>query len=474
MNSYISLISKTVLVLFILCSNSAYSQTVDSSRYYKINSVKIVGNKKTRDKIILRELVRKEKDTFLLKNITRLNTRNEFNIFNTQLFIYDSVKVVANDSLKQLDYTIKVKERWYIWPIPFVDFLDRNINAWYQTKDLNRLAYGMSLNLENFTGNKDLLTLIFRTGYANQYGFHYRLPYLNSKQTIGAYTQYTYNEHNKLQFATLNNKQQFVTDANEHLRKDHFAKMGIFYRPRLFMQHVFELSYTDLRISSKVNDLNPNYFSKGTSHASYVSLAYRLTYDNRDNKIYPLSGHMFDLTLVKDGFDVSDHSTVDLSSWVIAYKKYFPIHKRINFATQAKVRSVNSGQPRPFVFNGALGYSNFIRGYEYYVIDGQNYVLSKNSLRFQLIEPKFHEVGALKKLKPFSTIPFYAYLNVFYDGAYVQEDVFRKTNDLANSWQHGYGIGLDIISYYDFVMRFEYSFNKQNQSGLYIHLTSGF
>ena len=97
------------------------------------------------------------------------------------------------------------------------------------------------------------------------------------------------------------------------------------------------------------------------------------------------------------------------------------------------------------------------------MIDGQNYFLTKNSLRFQIIKPKYHEVGMLKKLRSFSTIPFYAYLNLFYDGAYVQEKYYTKTNDLANSWQNGYGLGVDFVSYYDLVLRIEYSFNKQNQ-----------
>jgi hypothetical protein len=45
---------------------------------------------------------------------------------------------------------------------------------------------------------------------------------------------------------------------------------------------------------------------------------------------------------------------------------------------------------------------------------------------------------------------------------------------LANSWQYGYGVGLDLITYYDFVMRMEYSINKMKQSGFFIHFASGF
>lgn len=474
MNFYTSLIYKTVFVLFIFIEVAVTAQTADSSHYYRINKIEIVGNKKTKDRIILRELVKKEQDTFLLKNITRLKKRDEYNIFNTQLFIYDSLYCFVNDSARTVNYKIKVKERWYIWPIPFVDFLDRNLNTWWLNKDPDRLAYGMFLNIENFTGVKDRLILIFKNGYAKQLGFNYRLPYLNSKQTIGAYAQYVYNEYNKLNYITRSNKQQFVISDNEHLRIEHTAKAGLFYRPHLFLQHALDLYYNYYTISKTVNDLNKNYFFNGSQNTAYAGLSYKLTYDNRDNKIYPLKGNMFEMMVVKDGLDISDRSPYNNAYTILSYKKYFPIHSKFNFATLARTRFLNTEQQIPFAFNQALGYSNYIRGYEYYVIDGQNYFLTKNSLRFQLIKPKFHEVGILKKMKPFSTIPFYAYLNLFYDGGYVQEKYYKETNSLANSWQHGYGIGLDLITYYDLVLRLEYAYNKQKQGGFYIHLTSGF
>ncbi len=461
-----------VVVVLSLFSFSVSAQT-DSSQRYKVSSITISGNKKTKDKIIIRELIKKSGDTLTLRNIDRINRRGEFNIFNTYLFIYDSINYKVNDTLKTVDYSIKVKERWYFWPIPFVDFLDRNLNAWLQTKDPQRLNYGMALSFDNFTGVKDRLILQVKTGYANQFGFNYRLPYLNSKQTVGAYIQYLYTESNKLQYTTQNNKQLFFSSENTHLRIEQAAKAGLFYRPKLFIQHSVDIYYNNISISDSITDLNPNYFHKGTKNTSYAGMFYRFTFDDRDNKIYPLQGTMFDVTFVKDGFDISDNSKLNTAQGLFTLKNYFPISKRFNFANQIKARYLNAEQ-LPFAFNQALGYSNYIRGYEYNVIDGQNYFLLKNSFRFRLIKPKYHEIGALKKLKPFSTIPFYAYLNIFYDGAYVQENFYKQTNTLANSWQHGYGVGLDLITYYDMVLRLEYSFNKQNQSGFYVHLTSGF
>ncbi|MBP9068794.1 MAG: BamA/TamA family outer membrane protein [Bacteroidia bacterium] len=471
MNSSTFLIFKTVLVLSLL-SFSVKAQT-DSSERYKVNSITISGNKKTKDKILIRELIKQTGDTLTLRNINRIARRGEFNIFNTYLFIYDSINYKVNDTLKTIDYSIKVKERWYIWPTPFVDFLDRNLNAWLQTKDLDRLNYGMALSFDNFTGVKDRLILQVKTGYANQFGFNYRLPYLNQKQTLGAYVQYLYTESNKLHYRTLNNTQLFTASDSEHLRTEHGAKIGIFYRPKLFLQHSLDIYYNSILISDRINLLNQKYFHNNSNTTAYTGIQYRLTYDDRDNKIYPLQGTMIDLNFIKDGFDISDNSKLNTAQGYFTLKNYFPIGKRFNFANQLKARYVNAEQ-LPFAFNQALGYSNYIRGYEYNVIDGQNYFLLKNSFRFQLIKPKYHEIGMLKKLKPFSTIPFYAYINVFYDGAYVQEKFYKQTNTLANSWQHGYGIGLDLITYYDMVFRLEYSLNKQNQGGFYIHLTSGF
>ncbi len=472
MNSCISLIFKTAIVLSFFLS-SVNAQT-DSSAQYRITDITISGNKKTKDKIIVRELVKKKNDTLTLRDLPAVIKRSEFNIFNTQLFIFDSIVPTINEQEKTINLSIKVKERWYIWPLPYVEFLDRNVNAWWQTRDLNRLNYGFALMLDNFTGVKDRLILIAKTGYADQLGFNYRVPYLNKKQKLGGYIQGLYTEYNKLQFITQNSKQQFITSAKEHLRTEKSTKLGLFYRPHLFLQHSFDLYYYNITISDSVRKLNPNYFFNNSRLTEYVGIQYKFTFDDRDNKIYPLRGTMLEGTLIKDGFEVQDNSPLNTVQGILTVKNYFPIGKRLNFANQLKGRYLNSTQQLPFAFNQAFGYLNYIRGYEYYVIDGQNYFLMKNSLRFQLIRKTFREVGTLKKMSPFSTIPFSAYLNLFYDGGYVKEDYYKNTNILANSWQHGYGIGLDLVSYYDLVLRLEYTINKQNQSGFYIHLTSGF
>ena len=75
-------------------------------------------------------------------------------------------------------------------------------------------------------------------------------------------------------------------------------------------------------------------------------------------------------------------------------------------------------------------------------------------------------------MNKFSTIPYAFYLNVYADGGYAKDDAFKRNNSLNNSFQFGYGAGIDFVTYYDLVFRFEYSFNKLGESGFFLHFTS--
>jgi hypothetical protein len=350
---------------------------------------------------------------------------------------------------------------------------DRNFNTWWQTKDLFRINYGFALGLENFTGVKDRLVLLFQRGYSEKYGFSYRIPYINKRQTLGFNMLYVYGRNNEVTYKTENNLPLFVRDYKKYLRQEHEAKAGITHRPNLYEQTTMELLYKTNTIGDTVLKLNPEFHGKSRKQIGYVSLQYRYTYDNRDNKVYPLQGWAFDCWVTKDGFEYSPSSPVDLLYLTTSLRKHTKLSDRFYMSNLARGRLMNT-ESVSFYFNRALGYSDLVRGYEYYLIEGQRYFLTTNSFRYQFLKPRVFQPGLLKNIKQFSTIPFYAFVNVFFDAGYVEDRFFYKTNDLTNSWQYGYGIGIDFISYYDLVMRFEYSFNRQMQGGFYIHLTSGF
>jgi hypothetical protein len=131
--------------------------------------------------------------------------------------------------------------------------------------------------------------------------------------------------------------------------------------------------------------------------------------------------------------------------------------------------SQNLSDDYPYFITESLGYcENFVRGYEYYVIDGQSIGLFRSNLRFKALDKTFH--SPIFKESSFSTIPVQAYLKLFADAGYVDDDVFFATNSLNNTFLYAGGIGLDLTTYYDWVFRVEGSMNALGEFGVYLHL----
>jgi hypothetical protein len=120
----------------------------------------------------------------------------------------------------------------------------------------------------------------------------------------------------------------------------------------------------------------------------------------------------------------------------------------------------------------ALGYQNdYVRGYEYYVIDGQNFGLLKTNLKYNLVKPGAVKIKRIKN-NSLNRVQYGFYLNAFADAAYVQDNQFNELNKLNNTFINGYGIGLDFVGQNDLVIRFELTRNGLNQNGFYLHFSA--
>ncbi|NNC83855.1 MAG: hypothetical protein HKN79_09765 [Flavobacteriales bacterium] len=123
----------------------------------------------------------------------------------------------------------------------------------------------------------------------------------------------------------------------------------------------------------------------------------------------------------------------------------------------------------PYYLQQGLGYGNTsVRSYEFYIIDGQNYVLSRNNLNYKLVQEKCVRFpSALDRMFP--EVSFAAHLNLILDLGYVQDELYNEVNPLSNELLLGTGLGLDIVSNYDYVFRIEYTINRLEEQGLYLH-----
>ena len=114
-----------------------------------------------------------------------------------------------------------------------------------------------------------------------------------------------------------------------------------------------------------------------------------------------------------------------------------------------------------------------MRGYEYYVIDGEHYALGRANVIFSLIKPRTHRVEMIP-LESFRTLYFALYVNAYTDLGHVWDSRYADRNFLANNWMNGHGIGLDLVTSYDQVVRAEYSLNGLGEHGFFLHFTQPF
>jgi len=388
-----------------------------SSKKYIVGSITTSGNKKTKERIILRELTFKINDSISIKELYQQIARSEQNLLNTSLFNFSKITFSSSIKGDTLFFDVNVTERWYLWPNPEFEIQDRNFNTWWETKDLYRINYGLFLTAYNVRGRNETAVLKFRKGYTELIGFGYKIPYLNKKQTLGANFSIAQLRNNEVAFSTQNNKLVFIRDYKNYLKSDLECKLGFTYRKGIYTRHIIDLIYTKKQINDSILKLNPDYFGNEHQNAEYISLQYRFKYDERDSKIFPLKGIYYELYLCKDGLNILKNENTDNLSVDGIVKKYWQPFKRFSIGSSVRVRfrQLNS---KGYFFNQALGYSDFIRGYEYYVIDGQTFSIFKTNFNYQLVSPKVVQIP-FKKLNQFTKIPYAIYLSAHADAGYI-------------------------------------------------------
>ncbi len=436
-----------------------------------VTKILLVGNKITKQSIITRELLFHEGDTLSRYVLQDAMKRSRENLMNTSLFnfveIYDQPD--ANDSAKTF-VIVRMTERWYLFPLPIFELVDRNFNEWWLTKDFSRTNYGAYIVKENFLGRKQSLQLLVRLGYSQKLGLYYSIPYINKKQQDGLSFSFSYTRNHESTYGDFENKTVFYKDENIFIRKQFSSGIRLTHRSGIHDYYSYIGEYQDNAIADTVVALNPDYFLHGKPKEKLITLSFVFVRDHRNFKIYPLKGYYFDFSVTKQGLGIleDEPNLLSLSSSV---RKFWELSPRWHFA--AGVRGKLSGQSfAPYYNSRGLGYGNdFVRGYEYYVVNGQNYAVFKSNLKFTLIPEKVIHIKFVP-LEKFNRIPFAFYLNLFADMGYAKDRQFYINNSLTNSYLFGTGIGLDYVTYYDMVFRLEYSFNKMGDHGVFLHFTS--
>lgn len=456
---------RLILTTFLLC----FCNCLLSQDKIIIKDIIITGNKITKEEIITRELIFKKFDEYTKNELEKKIKISTQNLTNLNLFNF----IKINTEFKKNYVVIKINftERWYIWPYPIFELSDRNFNSWIEKKDINRTNYGIFFNWENFRGKNELVKIKFRRGFKEHYQFLYRAPFINNKKTLGLEANIEQFRRKETHYNTVNNKLIYYNDSlhNNYTSKDYKFSTQISYRKHINITHQVHLSYFLSFIDSNIINLNPIYLDNNKNSGSYGKISYKYCVENRDYIIYPLTGNYLMLEANKY---IQNTSPINHFELIGKVEKHIQLKPRFFLGSSLKIKKSTS-KYQPYFSQESLGFDNYIRGYEYYVIDNQEYWISKTIMKWEIIKNKEFDINFVK-MKQFNKSYYSLYLSIFSDLGYAKNHQNHNDNPLANILLWGKGISIDYLTYYDKLLRIEYSINHLGEKGVFLHLSNPF
>ncbi len=456
-------------------------ELLPARKEWQVTFIATEGARITRSYIILREVPFRDGDWIHTHELYEKLLLLRQNLLNTQLFL-EVLPTITPVSDSSINVHIRLKERWFLFPIPYFKLADRNPNQWLveQNASLERVNYGLKFRWENVTGRRDKLLFNYVNGYSRQFLLYYEQPYADRSLQHGFLAGVLYSQNRQMAYATDKNKQAFFPSTNKNINglitSSFRAEAGYSYRPGVKERHTFRISYNIETIPDTIHSLIQNnstkgflpYFSQGGSRQAYGEISYLYQYFDVNNIAYPWKGFAFTTQLVQRGLGAKG-----MNLWQLKGKagRYLPIGKK-NSLSFVGMGLLKLPFRQPMYNLQAHGYGDFyMRGMEYYVIDGVLAGIFKTTFSRELLQ--INVPTLIIQNEKYKKIPFKLIGKLFADAGGIHTP-FITNSFLNNRLLYTWGVGVDVLSYYDFAARFEYSFNQLGEKGLFLHLRRDF
>jgi len=487
-------IYKNIVLLLFPClfiGNMLHAQNKDGAihvpdefdfPYIKIDETIITGNNLTRERIITRELDFRNGDSlstfqkgsnldFREKRFARSDSSelmlmmlySRENIINTRLFLTVDLSLEQIEG-KHYRISIVVTERHYWWLFPVPKLNAPNFNEWLRDPKWSDLSIGLFFSHNNLWGRSHQMSVIGFVGKSYALAMGYYIPWIGYGEKIGMLMAAGYENLFVVEYGSIGNKRQMIY-ADNGLQS---VKTNVSFRlrPGLYNYGTVKMTGEWIKISDSVFRLDSGYLSGRKQSNISLSLYADYYYDSRNSKSYPLKGNLLRVFLEKKGLGIVSKD-VDLFYYGIDFHFYQTIARKFYVAEMVKAEN-QSGQGAPYYYQlNMTGDNNFIRGFDLYTLKGDQMYYFRSNFKYELIRPSLKKVEPGQEKNKFKAIQYAFYLNVFADCGYVVNN-FTSGNPYNNRMLFSYGLGLDFVSYYDLVLRFEYAFTSIGTNGFYI------
>jgi len=446
-----------------------------------VMTLAIIGAEKTKSWVILRELTFDRGDTLALNEVEARLEKSRQNIYNLGLF--NDVQMKAQVAQDQLHVIIELKERWFLLGNPILRLEERNsydlINT-LRERNFRRLVYGLNVGWRNLTGRNETLSFSGQLGFSKRFRIDFNRPAIFRKQNIDLRAGYRFINEKEIILGTQNGLVQWRSIESEPLQISHEPYLAFRKRISLYKNLYVEMGYKWISFADSLYlletaPLGENFITGPNGKEAYPSFILQYSVDRRDIRSFPLKGYKYQVFGRYTG--IRGISTSQFGKIGATFAQHIPLNKRWNFAYGSHlIFSIGDSIPyfeKNFIGTSRrefLGISTTLRGYEPYVIAGSFVNMNKTELKFAIIPYHIADLSSFPLPRKWRQSPVGLYVSAFYEMGYVKDASFNNNDAfLKDQSLHGYGIGVNIVGFYDILFRLEYAKNHLNQGGIYLH-----
>ena len=399
-----------------------------------VDTIVILGNDKTKDEVILREIPFSIPDTLQIEDLLLIQNRVQ------NLFLFNQVEVYPVEDHSKNILVIDVKETWYIYPVPILFINER---------DWNKISYGFQISHFNFRGKNEKLSVGGWLGYNPSFFLNYYNPW------VGKEAKFIFG---------INIIKQKIENKFFDFDEDHlglsltFGKrfgLNTFVETSLGLTKIkFPKAYRPFLVSNSNEDFVPK-----------AGVSFR--YDHRDLFEYPMKGFYLNWSVYRTGFTKSQPQ---FWRWQFDHRLYVKLLNRLSIGGRNLIK-LNRGE-LPIYDRIFIGYSERIRGYFSRVFTAQNLMLQNIELRFSLFPIKYISWKTAPYLSEFfQGLKYGASLGIFMDSGTIWD---RTEQIKLNNFFSGYGAGIHFHLPYINVLRIDRAWNDKGQGEWIIEVGASF
>ncbi len=423
-----------LLISVIVNSVAGYAQVPDSVKdnSFVVSKIRIIGNNKTKDYVILNELTFSVGDTI----DNKILEYNRERIYGLKIFNF--VDILTDNAPQFKKVIIVVKETWTIFPTPYLN---------YRKNSIKYSQYGINFLYKNFRGRNETIMANLGFGFDPNIYLQYFNPNFFKPNLIFS-MQVGYSNF-------FNKSKRFLRISKEDFNYKSFYA-GFTLGKRYNLYHRIEVGYL-YRYIFIDKPYSSQYLNSKCDEEYEPTLSISYQFDTRNLVLRSTLGTYLKISLMHYGFYLSPIHFVSITS---DFRKYFPLNSLFNF----KFRVLNRyliGDKIPIYEHSFLGYDDYVRGYSHSVREGKNKFLLSSEISLPIVKEYNLELNLPLLPTSLTSARIGLDLSAFVDVANVYDDI--SSLKLHNDNMVGYGVSLNFLILPFNALRFECAFDKKGK-----------